>query len=82
MFQILAFAEMVYVLGFWITNNSDKLVEGWSSLMFIILIGNGTMMILLGLVGLFVACIYQEVKQRPIYILKENKQHDQDTTQD
>lgn len=82
LFLILALAEMAYVLSFWITNNTDKLVRGWSSLMFIILIGNGTIMLLLGLIGLFIAYIYQEVKQRPIYIIKNTKPDGQEKDQE
>lgn len=76
LFLFLALVEMIYVLSFWFTGRSDTLARGWSSLMFIVLIGNGTVMILLGLIGLFIAYIFQEVKRRPIYLFKDAPHHD------
>jgi polyisoprenyl-phosphate glycosyltransferase len=42
-------------------------------LMFVILIVGGTLMALLGFVGVYVGYIFQEVKRRPIYLLKGEK---------
>ncbi len=67
----LAAAEMVYVLSFWITGVTSNLAPGWSSLMFVILIVGGMLMALLGFIGVYVGYIFQEVKRRPIYLVKE-----------
>ena|SRR3990172_8533548 len=69
-FLLLAFLEMAYVLSFWFTARESLLAPGWSSLMFVILITGGSIMILLGIVGLYIGYIFQEVKQRPIYLIK------------
>jgi polyisoprenyl-phosphate glycosyltransferase len=72
-FFCLAAIEVVYVLSFWITGRTSSLEPGWSSLMFVILIVGGIVMALLGFVGVYVGYIFQEVKHRPIYLLKGEK---------
>jgi dolichol-phosphate mannosyltransferase len=69
-FFILACAQLTYVLVLWLTNNTDNVVPGWSSLMGILLVASGIIMILLGFIGVYVGYIFQEVKRRPIYLLK------------
>ena len=66
----MALAEMVYVLSFWITGRTSNLAPGWSSLMFIILIVGGMLMVLLGFIGIYIGYIFQEVKRRPVYLIK------------
>ena len=70
-FFCLAALEMIYVLSFWVTGRTSSLAPGWSSLMFVILIVSGTLMILLGFIGVYVGYIFQEVKRRPVYLLKK-----------
>lgn len=67
----LAAAEMVYVLSFWITGDKQHLAPGWSSLMFVLLMVGGIVMILLGFIGVYVGLIFQEVKKRPIYLVRQ-----------
>ena len=69
----LAFVEMAYVLSFWVTGRTSGLAPGWSSLMFVILIVGGMLMVLLGFIGVYIGYIFQEVKRRPIYLLKGDK---------
>jgi dolichol-phosphate mannosyltransferase len=69
-FLVLACLEMVYVLSFWVRGRQDLLVPGWSSQMFIILIVGGALMIVLGFIGVYVGYIFQEVKRRPIYLIR------------
>jgi glycosyltransferase involved in cell wall biosynthesis len=69
-FLILAFAELLYVSSFWLSGNQDLLVRGWSSLMFILLLVGGTLAIILGIIGIYVGYIFQEVKRRPIYLIR------------
>jgi dolichol-phosphate mannosyltransferase len=66
----LALMEMMYVLSFWITGETSTLAPGWSSLMFVILIVGGMLMVLMGFIGVYVGYIFQEVKHRPVYIIK------------
>jgi len=69
----LALLEMVYVLSFWVSGQSSALAPGWSSLMFVILIVGGMLMILLGFVGVYIGYIFQEVKHRPVYLIKQRQ---------
>ncbi|NJC97436.1 MAG: glycosyltransferase [Anaerolineales bacterium] len=70
-FFCLAALEMIYVLSFWVKGDTSTLAPGWSSLMFVILIASGMLMILLGFIGIYVGYIFQEVKKRPVYLLKK-----------
>ena len=69
----LAFVEMLYVLSFWVTGRTSNLAPGWSSLMFVVLIIGGMLMVLLGFVGVYVGYIFQEVKRRPVYLMRKGK---------
>ncbi|HEX9332175.1 MAG TPA: glycosyltransferase family 2 protein [Anaerolineales bacterium] len=73
LFFCLAGLEMIYVLSFWVTGRTSNLAPGWSSLMFVILIVSGMLMILLGFIGVYVGYIFQEVKRRPVYLLKRGE---------
>ena len=73
-FFCLAALEMIYVLSFWVTGRTSNLAPGWSSLMFVILIVSGMLMVLLGFIGIYVGYIFQEVKRRPVYLLKKDDQ--------
>ncbi|HEY3313417.1 MAG TPA: glycosyltransferase family 2 protein [Anaerolineales bacterium] len=70
LFLILAVAQIVYVLLLWFTGQYSKIVPGWSSLMAVMLIASGIIMILLGFIGVYVGYIFQQVKGRPVYLLK------------
>ena len=69
-FLVLAAAEAIYVLSFWLTGRQHQLVPGWASLMFMVLIVGAALMIAVGLVGIYVGYIFQEVKRRPVYLLR------------
>lgn len=69
-FLFLALFEAIYVLSFWVSGRSHLLAPGWSSLMFMLLIVAGVLMILLGFIGVYVGYIFQEVKNRPVFVVK------------
>jgi polyisoprenyl-phosphate glycosyltransferase len=70
LFLFLALVEMIYVLSFWVTGQQSTLAPGWSSLMFVLLVVGGSLMVTLGIIGIYVGYIYQEVKGRPIYLIR------------
>ena len=73
-FFALAFAQLSWVLWLSITKNTEYYVApGWSSLMGVLLIASGIIMILLGFIGVYVGYIFQEVKRRPVYLLKKGE---------
>lgn len=71
LFLILAIAEVVYVLSIWLSGNTGTLAPGWSSLMFMLLIVAAILMFILGFIGIYIGYIFQEVKHRPVYIVRE-----------
>lgn len=70
----LAAGQIIYVLSFWLTGRSSGLVPGWSSLMAVTLVIGGVVMILLGFIGVYIGYIFQEVKRRPVYLLKKREE--------
>jgi polyisoprenyl-phosphate glycosyltransferase len=69
-FLIIAFCEIIYSLIFWLSNQYDKLQPGWTSLMFVSLLGNAVILINIGIIGIYVGYVFQQVKGRPNYIVK------------
>jgi len=49
----------------------STVVEGWASVLFVQLAVGGFICLFLGLFGIYLAAIYDEVKQRPDYIVKD-----------
>ncbi len=70
LFFVLALIEVIYVLSFWISGKGSTLTPGWSSLMFMLLIIGAVLMVIMGFIGVYVGYIFQEVKHRPVYIMK------------
>jgi len=58
------------VLRFWVLGLESGLAQGWSSLMFVLLIIGGTIMVTLGVIGIYLGYIFQEVKGRPVYLIR------------
>jgi glycosyltransferase involved in cell wall biosynthesis len=74
LFLVLALAQIIYVLVISITKPANVFIApGWSSLMAILLIASGIIMILLGFIGVYVGYIFQQVKGRPVYLLKNER---------
>lgn len=71
LFYFLAFIEAVYVIYLWLSGNPSQLAPGWSSLMFMILIVGGTLTTVVSFIGIYIGYIFQEVKNRPPYIIKD-----------
>ena len=69
-FLLLALVEVIYVLSFWVSGNQASLAPGWSSLMFVLLFVGGAIMIALGIIGIYIGYIFQEVKDRPVYLVR------------
>ncbi len=74
LFMLLAVVQIVYVFSLWLTGQTDRIVPGWSSLTAILLIASGIIMILLGFIGVYFGYIFQEVKRRPVYLLKKREE--------
>jgi hypothetical protein len=48
-------------------------VPGWASVVVVISFLGGVQLIVTGMVGTYVGRIYEEVKARPLYVLRETK---------
>jgi polyisoprenyl-phosphate glycosyltransferase len=67
----LSFIYLVVVLFQALFTNTTQ--QGWPSIVAINLLFNGIMLILLGIIGEYVGRIYDESKDRPLYIVREVK---------
>lgn len=70
MFAFLGFAYWFYVLCLYIT--TGIIVAGWSSIVSLIGILGGIQLIIMGLIGIYVGKIFEEVKQRPLYVIQRS----------
>lgn len=70
LFLGLAVVEVIYVLSFWVSGQQASLASGWSSLMFMLLCVGGSLMVSLGFTSIYVGYIFQEVKRRPVYLVR------------
>ena len=52
---------------------TQKTVPGWASIMVINLFFNGVVLIMLGLLGEYIGRIYEETKNRPLYIIHKTQ---------
>lgn len=64
---------MVYIVIAYFA--SERAVAGWSSIIVAVLFLGGLQLSVTGLVGLYIANIYAEVKQRPLYVIRERRGH-------
>nr|HPQ38440.1 glycosyltransferase [Synergistaceae bacterium] len=64
----MSFLMLLYVV--WEKLFTDRTVQGWSSLMTMSLFFHGMTLILLGILGEYIARIYEETKNRPRYIVE------------
>ncbi len=65
----LAFIGMLYVI--YAKLFTDKATPGWASPVFSILFMGGLILLTLGIIGEYLGRIYDEVKRRPLYVIKE-----------
>lgn len=70
--SILALIGIIFVIVRRIVHPSSS-VFGWASLVCIILLLGGMQLLCLGIVGKYVGKIYSQVKNRPIYVVKEKQ---------
>jgi dolichol-phosphate mannosyltransferase len=58
---------VLYVLGSWITGRT---VEGWTSVMIVVLMLGSSQLLVLGLVGEYLGRLYLEAKNRPLFVIE------------
>lgn len=67
--SVIAFAGIVWVL--FVRLFTESAVPGWASMVLAILALGGVQLVVLGIFGWYLARIYEEVKGRPRYVVKE-----------
>jgi glycosyltransferase involved in cell wall biosynthesis len=73
-----ALSALSFLLGIWLatryfTSNVGQLALGWTSIIISHLFLNGLLLISLGVVGLYIGRIFEQVKQRPIFVVRETR---------
>jgi dolichol-phosphate mannosyltransferase len=59
---------VLYILYAWISGHS---IQGWTSLMLVVVVLGAVQMFVLALMGEYIGRLYNEVKRRPLYIVQE-----------
>jgi polyisoprenyl-phosphate glycosyltransferase len=72
-----SFFYMMYAIGLKLF--TDRVVLGWTSVMVAVLFLGGVQLLSLGIIGEYIGRIYEEVKQRPLYIVDEARGFDRNT---
>src|SRR5207302_10779911 len=70
LFSVVAFLGLPLVV---VARYSGIYVPGVSSILFVILLLGGIQLITVGLIGEYVGRIYDEVKRRPLYVVREGR---------
>jgi polyisoprenyl-phosphate glycosyltransferase len=65
---VLSILALGYTLGSWATGH---VVEGWTSLLTVVLIIGSAQLILFGLLGEYVGRLYLETKRRPLFVIDQ-----------
>jgi dolichol-phosphate mannosyltransferase len=66
---VAGFGYMGFVVVAWATGWS-VIIPGWTSMIMMVSIVGGLQLIILGIIGLYVGKIFEEVKQRPLYLVR------------
>lgn len=69
--SICSFLYMLVILYWRLFTNLT--VQGWTSLIVIVLFLGGVQLVCVGIVGEYVGKIYNEIKRRPLYLIKEKE---------
>ena len=64
-----SFGYSIYLILQYLINGSP--VEGWTSVMVSIYFLSGLILLTLGILGIYIGKIFEEAKNRPLYIVQE-----------
>lgn len=68
---LISFLGACFILKIFLNYNAHGAISGWASTVTLITIFSGVQMVSLGIIGEYIAKIFVEVKQRPLYIVEE-----------
>jgi dolichol-phosphate mannosyltransferase len=66
--SLMSFAYLAYAI--YLKLYTDQVVQGWASVIVAVLFVGGVQLISLGVIGEYIGRIYEEVKQRPLYLVQ------------
>jgi dolichol-phosphate mannosyltransferase len=81
-FAVSGFGALYGLYAVWQKLFSDDTVTGWSSTIVIVSLLCGINMLLTGIVGLYVGRIHEEVKHRPLYVVRKRTGFDRTGSSD
>ena len=67
-FGVCSLLLLTYILGSWI---SGRTVEGWTSLMVVVVTLSSTQLFVLGIMGEYLGRLYMEAKRRPLFVVEQ-----------
>jgi dolichol-phosphate mannosyltransferase len=70
-FVLVAFCAVVLGWTVYIKVFTDSAVAGWTSLLIVVLLLGGMQLVSLGIIGQYVGRIFEEAKQRPLFVVGE-----------
>jgi glycosyltransferase involved in cell wall biosynthesis len=68
--SLISFLYLAYVLAQKLILHNESLQVGWTSIVAVSLLFNGFTLIILGIIGEYIGRIYEESKNRPLYLIK------------
>lgn len=68
---IISFGAFIYLIGIFIMKYLGMSLPGWSAIMATVLVLGGIQLMTIGVLGLYINGIYNELKRRPNYIVKD-----------
>lgn len=69
---LMSFVSFIYLLVIFYQHFfTDRTVAGWTSIIGVLLLTQGIVMMILGLMGEYIGRLYEETKNRPAYIVRE-----------
>ena len=71
--NVLGVAYLVYILAAVFITDNLQTVPGWTSVMIAVLLIGGTQLIALGVLAQYIGMIFEQVKERPLYVLKQKR---------
>jgi len=70
-FVLVVFCAGVFAWTVYVKLFTDSAVAGWTSVLGVVLLLGGMQLVALGIIGQYVARIFEEAKQRPLYLVAE-----------
>jgi dolichol-phosphate mannosyltransferase len=69
----IVFCGAVFAWTLWSRFFESRTPQGWTSLLAVVLLLGGVQMLSLGIIGQYIARIFEETKRRPLYLVAETR---------